>query len=78
VTLRIAFCSHLVHKAGRGSLAKSVANSCSLSCSDTQRKFNLDAYSLTLVGLDGIVRGVDVPPSELEAMVESLFNSHHS
>jgi len=39
---------------------------------DCQRTFNLDGYGLTLVGPDGIVRGVDVHPSEVARLLGNL------
>ncbi len=36
---------------------------------DTQRRFNIDGYGLTLVGPDGIVRGVNISPEEVEPLI---------
>ncbi len=42
---------------------------------DTQRRFNLDGYGLTLIGPDGIVRGVDVGTEEVETKLGKIFGS---
>jgi hypothetical protein len=39
---------------------------------DAQRRFNLDGYGLTLIGPDGIVRGVDVQPGEVERLLGGM------
>ncbi len=39
---------------------------------DTQRRFNLDGYGLTLIGPDGIVRGVDVQPEGVEELLGKM------
>lgn len=36
---------------------------------DTQKLFNVDGYGLTLVGPDGIVRGVDLQPDEVDRLL---------
>jgi hypothetical protein len=36
--------------------------------------FNLDGYSLSLVGPDGIVRAVDVQPDEIEKMMSGILH----
>ena len=41
----------------------------------TQRRFNLDGYGLTLIGPDGIVRGVDVRADEVENLLHGMFKS---
>jgi hypothetical protein len=44
-------------------------------CQDTQRLFNLDGYGLTLIGPDGIVRGIHLQPEEVESMLADMFKS---
>jgi hypothetical protein len=41
----------------------------------TQRRFNLDGYGLTLVGPDGIVRGVDLRTDDVESLLGRMFKS---
>ena len=36
---------------------------------DSQKRFNVDGYGLTLIGPDGIVRGVDIRVSEVERLL---------
>jgi hypothetical protein len=41
---------------------------------DTHRKFNVDGYGLTLVGPDGIVRGIGIYPDDVkQIMVQMKF-----
>jgi hypothetical protein len=40
---------------------------------ETQRRFNIDGYGLTLIGPDGIVRGVDVGPDEVEKLLGKIL-----
>jgi hypothetical protein len=42
---------------------------------DSQRLFNLDGYGLTLIGPDGIVRGVDIRPEEVEPLLSQIYKS---
>ena len=42
---------------------------------DTQRRFNLDGYGLTLIGPDGIVRGVDLRADDVEPLLGKMFGS---
>ena len=39
---------------------------------DAQRRFNLDGYGLTLIGPDGIVRGVDVRADDVEELLRKM------
>jgi hypothetical protein len=42
---------------------------------DSQRLFNLDGYGLTLIGPDGIVRGVDIRPEDAERLLAQIYKS---
>jgi hypothetical protein len=37
-----------------------------------QRRFNIDGYGLTLIGPDGIVRGVDIRPKEVVKLLGNI------
>ena len=39
-----------------------------------QQRFNLDGYGLSLIGPDGIVRGIDLRGEDLEATIKSVRN----
>jgi hypothetical protein len=39
------------------------------------RRFNLDGYGLSLVGPDGIVRGVDLQVNDVKRLLSSLLSS---
>jgi hypothetical protein len=41
---------------------------------DTQRLFNLDGYGLTLVGPDGIVRGIDIREDDVKELLSKIYN----
>ncbi|HEY9760735.1 MAG TPA: hypothetical protein V6C97_36600 [Oculatellaceae cyanobacterium] len=45
---------------------------------DTQSRFNLDGYGLTLIGPDGFVMGADMRADDVETLVGELLDSHHS
>lgn len=41
---------------------------------DTQRLFNLDGYGLTLVGPDGIVRGIDIREDDVKELLSKIYD----
>jgi hypothetical protein len=40
---------------------------------DTQRLFHMDGYGLTLIGPDGIVRGIDLQPEKLDELLANIY-----
>jgi len=40
---------------------------------DTQTLFNVDGYGLTLIGPDGIVRGVDLRPEGVSELLAKIY-----
>lgn len=41
------------------------------------RRFNLGGYGLTLVGPDGVVRGIDIHEKQLDALLQRMFTSNN-
>jgi len=39
---------------------------------DAQRMFNLDGYGLSLIGPDGIVRGIDIREDEVRELLKEI------
>lgn len=46
--------------------------------SEAMRRFNLGGYGLTLVGPDGIVRGLDVHDRDLDRLLKPMFKDAKS
>jgi hypothetical protein len=40
---------------------------------DTQKLFHIDGYGLTLIGPDGIVRGLDLQPQMVEELLGKIY-----